>query len=137
MPKSSNTMPLQDIRVLELGQLIAGPYCGQVLADFGAEVIKIEPPGKGDAMRQWGQTDANGDPLWWNVIGRNKKSMTLDLRQPAGQDLLRKLVGEADILIENFRPGTMEKWGLGYDALAAINPRLIMVRVTGFGQDGP
>ncbi len=137
MPSSKTTMPLQNIRVLELGQLIAGPYCGQVLADFGAEVIKIEPPGKGDAMRQWGQTDANGDPLWWNVIGRNKKSMTLDLRQPEGQEVLRKLVSKADILIENFRPGTMEKWGLGYDVLAAINPGLIMVRVTGFGQDGP
>lgn len=137
MPSSETNLPLKDIRVLELGQLIAGPYCGQVLADFGAEVIKIEPPGKGDAMRQWGQTDANGDPLWWNVIGRNKKSMTLDLRQSEGQKVLKGLVSKADILIENFRPGTMEKWGLGYDALAAINPRLIMVRVTGFGQDGP
>lgn len=137
MPSSETNLPLKDIRVLELGQLIAGPYCGQVLADFGAEVIKIEPPGKGDAMRQWGQTDANGDPLWWNVIGRNKKSMTLDLRQSEGQKVLKGLVSKADILIENFRPGTMEKWGLGYDVLAAINPRLIMVRVTGFGQDGP
>ncbi|MCP1362061.1 CaiB/BaiF CoA-transferase family protein, partial [Halomonas sp. BBD45] len=129
--------PLTDLKVLELGQLIAGPYCGQVLADFGADVIKIEPPGKGDAMRQWGEADANGEPLWWNVIGRNKKSLTLDLRQPRGQAILRDLAVEADILIENFRPGTMEKWGLGYDDLARRNPGLIMVRVTGFGQDGP
>lgn len=130
--------PLTDIKVLELGQLIAGPYCGQVLADFGADVVKIEPPGKGDAMRQWGEADTkNGEPLWWNVIGRNKKSLTLDLRQPRGQSLLRDLAAEADVLIENFRPGTMEKWGLGYDALAQRNPGLIMVRVTGFGQDGP
>lgn len=137
MPTSHTAMPLENIRVLELGQLIAGPYCGQVLADFGAEVIKIEPPGKGDAMRQWGAIDDHGDPIWWNVIGRNKKSMTLDLRQPEGQEVLRKLVATSDVLIENFRPGTMEKWGLGFDALSAINPRLVMVRVTGFGQDGP
>nr|WP_298414083.1 CoA transferase [uncultured Halomonas sp.] len=130
-------LPLDDLKVLELGQLIAGPYCAQVLADFGAEVIKIEPPGKGDAMRQWGEADADGEPLWWNVIGRNKQSLTLDLRQPKGQELLRELASQADILIENFRPGTMEKWGLGYEDLAARNPGLIMVRVTGFGQDGP
>lgn len=129
--------PLDDIRVLELGQLIAGPYCGQILADFGADLVKIEPPGKGDAMRQWGQSDANGNTLWWPIIARNKKSMTLDLRTPEGQDLLRELVAETDILIENFRPGTMERWGLGFETLAEINPRLIMVRVTGFGQTGP
>ncbi|QSP95671.1 CoA transferase [Marinobacter salinisoli] len=133
----ASPMALEHIRVLELGQLIAGPYCGQILADFGAEVIKIEPPGKGDAMRQWGTTDEHGDPIWWNVIGRNKKSVTLDLRQPEGQALLRDLAATADVLIENFRPGTMEKWGLGYDVLAALNPKLVMVRVTGFGQDGP
>ncbi|SHF81197.1 formyl-CoA transferase [Modicisalibacter ilicicola DSM 19980] len=132
-----SNIPLDDLKVLELGQLIAGPYCGQVLADFGAEVIKIEPPGKGDAMRQWGEVDASGEPLWWNVIGRNKKSLTLDLRQPRGQEILRELASRADVLIENFRPGTMEKWGLGYEALSANNPGLIMVRVTGFGQDGP
>lgn len=133
-PKS---LPLADVKVLELGQLIAGPYCGQVLADFGADVIKIEPPGKGDAMRQWGQADENGEPIWWNVIARNKKSMTLDLRQPRGQEILREMVRKADILIENFRPGTLEKWGLGYEMLADINPGLIMVRVSGFGQNGP
>ncbi|APE31402.1 formyl-CoA transferase [Halomonas aestuarii] len=135
---SLTDLPLDDLKVLELGQLIAGPYCGQVLADFGAEVIKVEPPGKGDAMRQWGEADSEtGEPLWWNVIARNKKSMTLDLRQPRGQELLRELASQADILIENFRPGTMERWGLGYDVLSRDNPGLIMVRVTGFGQDGP
>ncbi|WP_280553145.1 CaiB/BaiF CoA-transferase family protein [Halomonas sp. 25-S5] len=130
--------PLSDIKVLELGQLIAGPYCGQVLADFGAQVIKVEPPGKGDAMRQWGEADRDtGEPLWWNVIGRNKQSLTLDLRQPRGQELLRELASQADVIIENFRPGTMERWGLGYDELSRHNPGLVMVRVTGFGQDGP
>ncbi|PRY71751.1 CaiB/BaiF CoA transferase family protein [Halomonas ventosae] len=130
--------PLSDIKVLELGQLIAGPYCGQVLADFGAQVIKVEPPGKGDAMRQWGEADRDtGEPLWWNVIGRNKQSLTLDLRQPRGQELLRELASQADVIIENFRPGTMERWGLGYEALSRHNPGLVMVRVTGFGQEGP
>ncbi|MEZ5559887.1 MAG: CoA transferase [Pseudomonadales bacterium] len=124
---------LSDIRVLELGQLIAGPFCGQLLGDMGAEVIKIEPPGSGDPMRAWGQ----GLPVWWPVIARNKKSVTLNLRDAEGQALLRRLVAQADVLIENFRPGTMEKWQLGYEALAAINPRLIMVRVSGFGQTGP
>lgn len=125
--------PLADIRVLELGQLIAGPFCGQLLGDLGAEVIKVEPPGQGDPMRDWGQ----GVPVWWSVIARNKKSVTLNLREAAGQALLCSLVEHADVLIENFRPGTMEKWGLGYDRLASINPGLIMVRVSGFGQTGP
>lgn len=129
--------PLDDIRVIELGQLIAGPYCGQVLADFGAEVVKVEPPQKGDAMRQWGREDEKGRGLWWPVIARNKQSVTIDLRQPDGQELLRRMVREADILIENFRPGTMERWNLGWGDLKKINPRLIMVRVTGFGQTGP
>nr|WP_264759038.1 CaiB/BaiF CoA-transferase family protein [Halomonas jincaotanensis] len=131
-------LPLGDLKVLELGQLIAGPYCGQVFADFGANVIKVEPPGRGDAMRQWGEADLEtGEPLWWNVIARNKKSLTLDLRQPRGQDILRELAQQADVIIENFRPGTMERWGLGYETLSRYNPRLVMVRVTGFGQDGP
>ncbi|MBB3192498.1 CaiB/BaiF CoA transferase family protein [Halomonas cerina] len=131
-------MPLSNIRILELGQLIAGPYCGQVLADFGAQVIKIEPPGKGDAMRQWGEADQDtGEPLWWNVIGRNKQSVTLDLRQTRGQDLLRELASQADVIIENFRLGTMERWDLSYESLVRANPGLVMVRVTGFGQDGP
>lgn len=129
--------PLRGIKVIELGQLIAGPFCGQVLADFGADVVKIEPPGVGDAMRQWGRPDREGQPIWWSVIARNKKSLTLDLRQPAGQEILRKLAAEADVLIENFRPGTMERWGLGYDELSKINPHLVMVRVSGFGQTGP
>ena len=129
--------PLEGIKVIELGQLIAGPFCGQVLADFGAEVIKVEPPGKGDAMRQWGRPDKDGNPVWWKVIARGKRSVTVDLRKPEGQQILRDLVREADVLIENFRPGTMERWGLGYDVLSEINPRLIMARVSGYGQDGP
>jgi crotonobetainyl-CoA:carnitine CoA-transferase CaiB-like acyl-CoA transferase len=133
MTDRSNHGPLADIRVLELGQLIAGPFCGQLLGDMGAEIIKLEPPGVGDAMRDWGR----GVPVWWSVIARNKKSATLNLREPRGQQLLRDLVAHADILIENFRPGTMEKWGLGYPELAAINRGLIMVRVSGFGQTGP
>ncbi|UIJ71036.1 CaiB/BaiF CoA-transferase family protein [Aurantimonas sp. HBX-1] len=129
--------PLEGIRVLEMGQLIAGPFCGQLLADFGAEVVKIEPPQGGDSMRQWGRTDAQGNPLWWPVIARNKKSLTLDLRKPAAQAIVRELATSTDIIVENFRVGRMEEWGLGYEDLRAINPRLIMVRVTGFGQTGP
>lgn len=125
--------PLQGLKVVELGQLIAGPFCGQLLADLGAEVVKVEPPGKGDPMREWGQ----GKPVWWPVIARNKHCITLDLRRPEGQAVLGELVDAADILIENFRPGTMEKWGMGQDALLARNPRLIIVRVSGFGQTGP
>ncbi|HSG88154.1 MAG TPA: CaiB/BaiF CoA-transferase family protein [Pseudomonadales bacterium] len=125
--------PLAGLRVIELGQLIAGPFCGQLLGDLGAEVIKIEAPGTGDPMRAWGQ----GKPVWWPVIGRNKKSMTLDLRGAAGQAVLRDLAAGADILIENFRPGTLEKWGLGQDVLFGLNPRLIIVRVSGYGQTGP
>ncbi|MES0884894.1 CaiB/BaiF CoA transferase family protein [Roseibium sp. SCP14] len=131
------TAPLSSIRVIELGQLIAGPYCGQLLADFGAEVIKVEPPKVGDAMRQWGRPDVNGDPVWWDVIARGKRSITVDLRSGDGQSVLRDLVAEADVLIENFRPGTMERWGLAYETLSEINPRLIMARVSGYGQDGP
>lgn len=129
--------PLRGIRVIELGQLIAGPYCGQMLADFGAEVIKIEPPKIGDAMRQWGRSDADGETVWWSVIARGKRSVTLDLRRPEGQEVLRSLVAEADVLVENFRPGTLERWGLGPETLSEINPRLIMARISGFGQDGP
>ena len=129
--------PLAGLRVIELGQLIAGPFCGQLMADFGAEVIKVEPPEVGDAMRQWGRPDRDGNPVWWNVIARGKRSITLDLRQIEGQAVLRDLVRGADVLIENFRPGTMERWGLGYEELSTINPRLIMARISGFGQDGP
>lgn len=129
--------PLDGIRVLEMGQLIAGPFCGQMLADFGAEVVKIEPPGQGDAMRQWGRADPDGKTIWWSVIARNKKSITLDLRTERAQEVVKQLVAEADILVENFRVGTLERWGLGWNILSKINPRLIMVRITGFGQDGP
>jgi formyl-CoA transferase len=129
--------PLADLVVIELGTLIAGPFCGQILADFGAEVIKIEDPGTGDPMRQWGRSLPQGLSPWWPVIGRGKKSVTLNLRSSDGQSIARDLIVGADILIENFRPGTMEKWGLGYEALAAANPGLIMARVSGFGQTGP
>jgi succinyl-CoA---D-citramalate CoA-transferase len=129
--------PLDDLRVLELGAFLAGPFCGQLLADFGAEVIKVEPPGKGDPMRQWGRHRHNGRTLWWPILARNKKSLTLDLRTPEGQQLARDLVPHCDIVLENFRPGTLEGWGLGYEELAALNPGLIMVRVSGFGQTGP
>ena len=129
--------PLSDLRVLELGTLLAGPFCGQLLGDLGAEVIKIEPPNQGDPMRVWGQQKEGEPSLWWPVVGRNKKAITLDLRQKAGQEVLRELVQKADFLLENFRPGTLEKWGLGWEELSAINPRLIMIRVSGFGQTGP
>jgi len=132
--KKERKGPLTHLRVIELGQLIAGPFCGQLLADFGADVIKVEPPGKGDPMRDWGRGDF---PLWWTICARNKRCVTANLRQPEGQDLVKKLVAEADILLENFRPGTMERWGLGYDELSKINPGLIMVRVSGYGQSGP
>jgi len=125
--------PLDGLRVIELGQLIAGPFCGQLLGDLGADVIKVEPPGAGDAMRAWGQ----GKPVWWPVIARNKRCITLDLRRETGQGILRDLTAKADILVENFRPGTLEKWGLGPDVLHAGNPGLIIVRVSGFGQTGP
>ena len=125
---------LDGIRVVELGQLIAGPFCGQLLGDMGADVIKIEPPGAGDPMRNWG----NGEhKVWWEVIGRNKRSVTANLRVPGGQDLARRLLADADIMIENFKPGTVEKWGLGPADLHAINPRLIIVRMSGYGQTGP
>jgi formyl-CoA transferase len=123
--------------VLELGTLLAGPYCGQLLGDLGAEVIKIEPPGQGDPMRVWGRQKAGDPSLWWPVIARNKKAITLDLRQAEGQALLLELAAKADFLLENFRPGTLEKWNLGWDRLHAANPRLIMIRVSGYGQTGP
>jgi formyl-CoA transferase len=128
--------PLTDIRVIEMGQLLAGPFCGQLLADFGADVIKLEPPGTGDPLRQWGR-QASGKALWFPVVGRNKKSVTLNLRLPQGQECARRLIAGADILVENFRPGTLERWGLGFDVLTRLNPRLIMVRVSGYGQTGP
>lgn len=129
--------PLTGIRVVELGQVIAGPFCGQLLGDYGAEVIKVEPPGTGDVLRQWGRTDMTGDSLWWSVTARNKRSVTIDLRTEDGQQLVRELVERSDILVENFRPGTLERWGLGWAELSAIRPELIMVRISGFGQTGP
>ncbi len=135
--KIENTGPLKDIKVIELGVLLAGPFCGQLLGDYGAEVIKVEQPGVGDPMREWGQTKVAGRSLWWPIVARNKKSITLNLRTPEGQEILKSLIGEADVVLENFRPGTMEKWGLGYDVLSKINPRLIMARVSGYGQTGP
>lgn len=129
--------PLSDLRVIEMGTLLAGPFCGQILGDMGAEIIKVEPPGQGDPMRVWGREKAHGKSLWWPVVARNKKAITLDMRQAEGQSILKELVAKADFLLENFRPGTMEKWGCGYDELAKINPRLIMIRVSGFGQTGP
>jgi len=133
----NNSGALADLRVLELGTLIAGPFCGQLLGDMGAEVIKIEAPGQGDPMRQWGPQPRGKPSVWWPVIGRNKKGITLDLRQPDGQKLFKGLAAKADVVIENFRPGTLEKWGCGWQALSGINPRLILVRVSGYGQDGP
>jgi formyl-CoA transferase len=136
-PSAPPTGPLSDLRVIEMGQLLAGPFCGQLYGDFGAEVIKVEQPKVGDPMREWGREKPHGQSLWWPVVARNKKSVTLNVREAEAQEILRDLVAKSDILIENFRPGTMEKWGLGYEALSAINPKLIMIRVSGFGQTGP
>jgi formyl-CoA transferase len=132
----STKKPLEGIKVIELGQLIAGPFAGKMFAEFGAEVIKIEAPEGGDPLRQWRKLH-NGTSLWWYAQARNKKSVTVNLRLAEGQGIVRKLARDADIVIENFRPGTMEKWGLGYDRLAAENPGLIMLRLSGFGQTGP
>lgn len=127
---------LSGIRVLELGQLIAGPFAAKTLADFGAEIIKVESPQEGDPLRKWRMLH-EGTSVWWQAQSRNKQSICIDLRQPEGQDIVRRLAQDADVLIENFRPGTMEKWGMGWDALHALNPKLIMLRVSGYGQDGP
>ena len=129
-------LPLSGIKVLELGQLIAGPFAGKMLGEFGAEVIKIEPPGAGDPLRKW-RLLKNGTSVWWQVQSRNKRSVAIDLRMPEGQALCRQLAAEADVIIENFKPGTMEGWGLGYDALSRDNPGLVMLRISGYGQDGP
>lgn len=133
----SSPRPLDGVQVLELGQLIAGPFAGCILAYFGAEVIKVEPPGKGDPLRVWRLLDEHGVSWWWRSLGRNKKSVTLDLRSAEGRQLARQLAEKADVLIENFRPGTMEKWGLGPDELKAANPGLIYARISGYGQSGP
>lgn len=143
--KTPLTAPLSGLKVLEMGSLIAGPFCGRLLAEFGAEVIKIEPPATdksagGDPLRNWRQLhDIEGEAtsLWWSVQARNKKSITLNMRDAEGQKIAQQLAAQADILVENFRPGMLEQWGMGYDALSAINPKLIMVRLSGFGQTGP
>ena len=131
------TGPLDGVRVIEVGTLISGPFAGRLLGDMGAEVIKIEPPGAPDPLRTWGQAELDGHHFFWTVHARNKKAVTLNLREAAGRDLFLDLVERSDIIVENFRPGTLEKWGLGYDALAARNKGIILVRVSGYGQTGP
>ena len=140
MADSSNpspTKPLQGIKVIEVGQLLAGPFAGTLLAYFGAEVIKVEPPGDGDPIRGWRLLDNQGTSYWWRSLGRNKKSLTLNLRDQQGRALLGKLLDDADVLIENFKPGTMEKWGLGPEEVKQTNPDLIYTRISGYGQTGP
>ena len=136
MPQDTAPAPLTGIRVLELGQLIAGPFCARLLGDFGADVIKVEPPGTGDPLRNW-RLLRNGTSLWWHVQSRNKKSVAIDLRHSDGQELVRTLATQADVIVENFRPGTLEQWNLGYETLSEANPGLVMVRISGYGQTGP
>ena len=128
--------PLSDIKILELGTLIAGPFCSRILAEFGAQVIKVEAPDGGDPLRQWRKL-YHGTSLWWYVQARNKKSVTVNMREPDGQEIIRELAAQADIVIENFRPGALEKWGLGWEELSKRNPGLVMVRLSGYGQTGP
>ena len=128
--------PLAGLKVLDLSIIVAGGTASSLMADFGAEVVKVERPGTGDPLRNWGPF-AHGVSLWWKVHSRNKKSITLNLGSPEGQDLLKKLAVEADVLIEGFRPGAMEKWGLGPDSLLDVNPKLVILRYSGFGQTGP
>jgi len=135
-PQDTPAGALHGLRVVEMGQLIAGPFAGKTLGDFGAEVIKIEPPGAGDPLRNW-RLLQDGTSVWWQVQSRNKRSIALDLRSAEGQELARRLIADADVLIENFRPGTLEGWGLGPDALLALNPGLVMLRISGYGQTGP
>ena len=134
--QDTNAGPLQGLKVIELGQLIAGPFAAKTLADFGADIIKIEPPGSGDPLRQW-RLLKDGTSVWWQIQSRNKRSVALDLKEAQAQDIVRQLARDADVLIENFRPGAMESWGLGPADLQAINPRLIMLRISGYGQTGP
>jgi formyl-CoA transferase len=133
---SPRTGPLTGLKVVELGQLIAGPFAAKTLADFGAEVIKIEPPGSGDPLRQW-RLLHDGTSVWWQVQSRNKLSVALDLKDADSRDIVRRLIAEADVLVENFKPGVMEDWGLGYEALSHDNPGLVMLRISGYGQTGP
>ncbi|KFF49074.1 CoA-transferase [Gammaproteobacteria bacterium MFB021] len=136
MSANDGAQALAGLKVIELGQLIAGPFASKLLGEFGADVIKIEPPGTGDPLRKW-RVLKDGTSLWWHVQTRNKRSLALDLRTAEGQSVVRRLVAEADIVIENFRPGTLEQWDLGWEALSELNPRLIMVRISGYGQTGP
>ncbi|MEF7614413.1 CoA transferase [Aquincola sp. MAHUQ-54] len=135
-PPAPGTLALQGVRIVEMGQLIAGPFAAKTLGDFGADVVKIEPPEGGDPLRRW-RLLQDGTSVWWQVQSRNKRSVAVDLRSPEGQDIARRLIAEADVLIENFRPGTLEGWGLGYDDLSALNPGLVMLRISGYGQTGP
>ena len=136
MDSIASPAALQGVRVIEMGQLIAGPFCGKTLGEFGADVIKIEAPETGDPLRNW-RLIKEGTSVWWQVQSRNKRSVALDLRQKEGQDIARQLIAEADVLVENFRPGTLEGWGMGYDELSKVNPGLIMLRISGYGQTGP
>jgi formyl-CoA transferase len=136
LQQDQRTGALAGVRVLELGQLIAGPFAAKTLGDFGADVVKVEAPGSGDPLRNW-RLLRNGTSVWWQVQSRNKRSIALDLRTAEGQDIVRRLAAEADVLIENFRPGTMEGWGLGWEALSRVNPGLVMLRISGYGQTGP
>jgi formyl-CoA transferase len=141
MPDAPPSLPLtpgalEGLRVVEMGQLIAGPFAAKMLGEFGADVVKIEPPGTGDPLRNW-RLLQDGTSVWWQVSSRNKRSVALDLRTAEGQDIARRLIAEADVLVENFRPGTLEGWGMGWDALSALNPGLVMLRISGYGQTGP
>lgn len=131
------TGPLSDVRVLDIATFIAAPFCGTLMSEFGADIIKVEQPGTGDSLRRFGTRTECGDTLTWMTEARNRRSVTLDLRTPEGADLFKQMVAQSDVVLENFRPGTMEKWGLGYDVLAAINPRLVMLSVSAYGQTGP
>ena len=137
MPRDSGAGPLAGVRMIELGTLLAGPFAGRLLGDMGAEVIKVESPGKPDPLRDWGNARYEGRPLWWPVQSRNKKCITLDLRVPKGQELLLELARVADVVSENFRPGTLERWNLGYDRLSAVNAGIVLARISGYGQTGP
>ena len=141
MPEASSSPTLTPgalagVKVVEMGQLIAGPFCGKTLGEFGAEVVKIEAPATGDPLRNW-RLLQDGTSVWWQVQSRNKRSIALDLRSPEGQDIARRLIAEADVLVENFRPGTLEGWGMGYEELSRLNPGLVMLRISGYGQTGP
>tara|TARA_X000001036_G_scaffold424423_1_gene449435 strand:- start:1878 stop:3083 length:1206 start_codon:yes stop_codon:yes gene_type:complete len=130
-------LPLEGVRIIEMGQLLAGPFCAQLLGDFGAEVIKVEQPDVGDPMREWGREKSDGQSLWWPMVARNKKSITLNLRTPAGQKVIQELCRESDVVVENFRPGTLASWNIGFEDISKINQKIIFVHVSGFGQYGP